>query len=55
MTKDKAIEILENEMKCVESSDTCGRDCLHCPLVREQSDVMEAYKFAIKALRRYKV
>ena len=51
MTKKEAIEILENEMKCVETSDTCGRDCLHCSLVREQSDVMEAYRIAIKALK----
>lgn len=50
MTKKEAIEILRNEMRCVEASDTCGRDCRNCPLVREQEDVMQAYKIAIKAL-----
>ena len=51
MTNKEAIEILENELRCVEQADTCNRDCRNCPLVREQEDVTTAYKIAIKKMK----
>ena len=50
MSVKQAKEILENELRCVESSDNCSRVCQECPLVREQSDVVQAYKVAIEYL-----
>ena len=50
MEKRKAKEILEKELECSSKSDHCNRDCLNCELIREQADVLEAYRVAIKAL-----
>lgn len=58
MDKKKAIEILCNEMMCVRRQDTpmCKRmlipteGCKGCDLVKDDKEVIEAYRIAIEAL-----
>lgn len=50
MTPKEAIEIIENERKCVATN--CDRDCGKCPLVREEKDILNAFDMAIEALKR---
>lgn len=55
MTKKQAIEIIENEIRCVQRANYCDRDCANCPLVRKDEDILSAYAMAIKALEKPKV
>ena len=50
MDKNKVIEILENEIACVKRADTCDRDCGKCPLVREDTEIISALRYAISAV-----
>ena len=47
---DKALEVMKNELMCVEAADKCDRHCEDCPLVMEAEDIIEAYKWIIKLL-----
>lgn len=49
MDKQKAIEIIKTEMKCV-NNDTCDRDCGKCELVMLKEDILDAYKTAIRSM-----
>ena len=48
MTKERAIDLLKNEIKCVSSM--CNRDCYICPLAVDEKEKIEALLIAIKAL-----
>ena len=56
MEKDKVLDILNNEAACVMRQDTpeCARidagTCRGCDLVKDTSDVLEAFREAIKAV-----
>ena len=51
MTCAEAIKILKNEILCVKTANTCGRDCKNCPLVKPDVDILDAYALAIGALK----
>lgn len=52
MTKLEAVEILENELRCVNTK-TCDRgECKNCPLVMDEDDIRDALTIAINQLRR---
>ena len=51
MTNIKAINILENEIKCVERANYCNRDCANCDLVLKDSEIIDAYEKAIHSLK----
>ena len=40
MTNIKAINILENEIKCVKRANHCNRDCANCNLVLKDSKII---------------
>ena len=50
MTTQEALEIINDERKCL--STDCDRDCARCQfqLVRDEEDIIEAFDIAIKAL-----
>lgn len=52
MLRAEVKEIMENELRCVQWASTgcCDRDCAKCPLLRDASDIMQAYGYVIKAL-----
>lgn len=53
MTREEAIAIIENEKKCVNranKNDYCNRDCYNCELVKTDTEILEAFDMAIKAL-----
>ncbi len=52
MKSREAIQILRNELKCIERNDgvNCDRRCENCDLVMEAADLREAYDLAISAL-----
>ena len=54
MTTKMAIELMENELHCVQtaSQNLCDRECDKCPLVRNTDDIIKAYGMAIKALEK---
>ena len=51
MTNTKAIDILENETKCVERANHCDRNCANCDLVLEDFEILDAYEKAIHSLK----
>lgn len=51
MSIKEVINILLNEVECIKRGSTCNRDCLHCELVREDKELLEAYDIAISILR----
>lgn len=53
MTRQRAIDILSNELKCVERNDdvNCDRKCESCDLVMDADEIKDAYNFAIKILQ----
>lgn len=51
MTNTEAINILENEIKCVERANHCDRNCANCNLILEDFDILEAYEKAIHSLK----
>lgn len=52
MLRNEAKEVMENELRCVQwaSTGACDRDCAKCPLLRDTSDIMQAYRYVIKVL-----
>lgn len=44
-----AISIIENEKECVQSD--CNRDCSRCELVKEESEIVDAFILAIRSLK----
>lgn len=48
MTKEEAINIIDNEIACVMSD--CDRKCENCSLVKDQNEIVEAFMLANKAL-----
>lgn len=50
MTAKEAIKLIQNEILCVKTADTCDRDCGKCQLVKPTGDILEAYDMAISAL-----
>lgn len=50
MTKERTIEIIQTEKKCVARANICGRDCANCDLVMPEDNILTAYDRAIKAL-----
>ena len=48
----KAHEIMENELRCVQraSVNACDRDCGHCDLLIDTSEIVQAYGMVIKIL-----
>lgn len=47
-----AIEILENEIECVKSAESCDRDCGNCDLVKDADEIIAAEKIAVMVLKR---
>ena len=45
-------EIMENELKCVQTADAgeCDRECDLCPLVRDTDGIVRAYGFVLGML-----
>ena len=54
MTTYKAKEIMENELRCVQTAsiNRCDRNCGICPLLRDTDEIIKAYSFVIKLLER---
>jgi len=55
MTREEAIAIIENEMKCVNranKNDYCNRDCYNCELVKTDTEILTALDMAIQALEK---
>ena len=54
MTNKEAIDILENEKKCVNranKNDECNRDCYNCELVKTDKEILNALDMAIQSLK----
>ena len=47
----EAIEIIQNEARCVRTARTCDRQCEHCDLLREDDDILMAYATATAVLQ----
>lgn len=57
MNANRAAELLQIEKECIQRQDTpkCCRyteGCAKCDLVQDSNDLLEAYDFAIDAIRR---
>ena len=46
-----AISIIENEKKCVQAN--CDRNCSKCKLVKEESEILEAFDTSLTLLKIY--
>ena len=53
MTKERAIELIKNEIKC--ASNICNRDCHICPLGVNEKEIIEAFLMAIEAIETSKI
>ena len=51
MSNIDAIKVIENEVECVKRANHCNRDCSNCDLVREDFEILNAYKMAIYSLK----
>ena len=53
MTKNEILELLETERECVmrNSANICERYCLHCDLLREDTDIIMMYNEVIEFVR----
>ena len=52
MNDNDVIEILKNELKCIDRANHCDRDCGNCDLVLEDTELIEAYERAIHSVKR---
>lgn len=52
MTPQEAHEYMENEIRCIQRSKICDRNCAKCELVKEDKALIEAYGMAIIALEK---
>lgn len=52
MSKKEVHDIMENELRCVQTASTnrCDRDCGKCPLVMPTDQIVEAYGYVIRML-----
>lgn len=50
MTLERVRELMTIEHECVSRANTCGRDCAHCDLVQEDTDLLKAYEIVQYAL-----
>ena len=50
MTREEAIKIMENEVRCVRNPNCERLECRNCYLVMPEHKVLKAYEVAIKAL-----
>lgn len=52
MTRKEVRDLMENELRCIQRAGTssCDRDCGKCPLVREDTELIQAYGYVIKML-----
>lgn len=48
MTKEEAIDILFNEIDCIQSN--CNRNCEDCTLAKEEHEIITALGIAIYSL-----
>ena len=53
MTKEKAMEILETQIKC--TSTMCNKDCHLCTYALNEKEVIGAFLMAIKALEKSEI
>lgn len=52
MTPQEAHEYMENEIRCIQRSKICDRNCAKCELVKEDKALIEAYGIVIIALEK---
>lgn len=52
MTIKEALEYMENEIRCIQRSKWCDRDCAKCELVKEDEPLIEAYGIVIDTLEK---
>ena len=52
MTESEAIGYMENEIRCIQRSNYCDRDCKNCNLVKDDEPLIESYGIAINALEK---
>ena len=52
MTPNEAHEYTENEIRCIQRSKICDRDCAKCELVKEDKPLIEAYGVAVLAIEK---
>lgn len=50
MTENEAKAYMEDEIRCIQRASYCDRDCAKCPLVKEETPLLEAFGVAITAL-----
>ena len=50
MTREKAINVLKNEIRCVKSTSCLREECLNCTLTLPEHDILTALNMAIEAL-----
>ena len=52
MTNERAIELMKNEIRCINraSDNLCDRNCEKCDLVVGTEEMLHAYRRAIRAL-----
>ena len=46
----KTIKIIENEKECVKQAKSCDRNCVICPLVKDDKEIIAAYDYALEVL-----
>ena len=49
----QAINVINNEVKCVKHAPYCDRNCGVCDLRLNDKDILDAYDLAIIALSKY--
>lgn len=50
MTREEAINVLKNEIRCVKSTSCLREECLNCTLTLPEHDILTALNMAIEAL-----
>ena len=51
MAKERMIELLAFERKCVELAGECDRNCAECNLVQDTNELLEMYNAVIDLIR----
>ena len=51
MNNNDIINILENELECINRASHCNRNCDKCDLVMEDTELIEAYENAIRIIK----
>ena len=55
ITSQKAIDLINNEIKCIKSTQCKREECNTCHLVMPEDDIIEALNMAIKALKKEQI